>query len=327
MRVTKTGMILGTPASAPPEQLRGEPLDARSDIYSVGATLYFLLTGVLPFPGANAMVVLASVLQGTPTPPENHQPAIPKALSVIVLRAMARQPSERFADYAGFRAALDALSGVEFVPGRPLERVLAFPIDSALASLIGMNGTEFVSGTPWTEHHLGWRLLITWGLFLCVRAVPEAVWGTSPGKRLFGLRMQRLDGAPMSWLTSVGRSSLTFLSGGVIGALLEIVPAFAGISSRAGSAYRAPQATRLERRRQRDSPAAKGTLRPRPVREHATFSGTASENCGRHSSPGSLRWWNAVGRNDAGASQVRSLPSCMTNRLPLGARRFQTSRY
>jgi len=245
MRVTKTGMILGTPAYAPPEQLRGEPLDARSDIYSVGATLYFLLTGVLPFPGANAMVVLASVLQGTPTPPENHQPAIPKALSVIVLRAMARQPSERFADYAEFRAALDALSGVEVVPGRPLERVLAFPIDSALASLIGMNGTEFVSGTPWTEHHLGWRLLITWGLFLCVRAVPEAVWGTSPGKRLFGLRMQRLDGAPMSWLTSVGRSSLTFLSGGVIGALLEIVPAFAGISSRAGSAYRAPQATRL----------------------------------------------------------------------------------
>jgi len=236
MRVTKTGMILGTPAYAPPEQLLGEPLDVRSDIYSVGATLYYLLTGVLPFPGANPMVVLASVLQGTPTPPETHQPAIPKALSAIVLRAMARQPSERFANYAEFRTALDAFTGVEDVPGRPVSRMLAFLVDILLASVIADQGIDLITGeSSWSDNHPGWGMVLRWCVFLCVRAIPEARWGTSPGKRLFSLRTRRLDGARPSWFASLGRCSVIFLSGEVGSVLLKLIPAFGGKSESVGN--------------------------------------------------------------------------------------------
>ena len=229
MRVTRTGMILGTPAYAPPEQLLGESLDVRSDIYSVGATLYYLLTGVLPFPGANPMVVLASVLQGAPVPPETHKPEIPKALSTIVLRAMARQPGERFATYAEFRAALDALAGVEHEPARPVARIIAMIIDVTLTSAIAEGGIALIGGSTWGDKHKGWEALIACVVFLLLRALPESRWGTSPGKRLLGLRTIRVDGGPLSALTSIGRAAVLLLPN-FAGPMLKGFPAFATLS-------------------------------------------------------------------------------------------------
>ena len=62
-QLTRPGTILCTPAFAPPEQIRGDPLDLRSDIYSTGATLYYLLTGQPPFAGEGVMQIAASVLE------------------------------------------------------------------------------------------------------------------------------------------------------------------------------------------------------------------------------------------------------------------------
>jgi hypothetical protein len=209
MRVTRTGMILGTPAYAPPEQLLGESLDVRSDIYSVGATLYYLLTGVLPFPGANPMVVLASVLQGSPIPPETHKPEITKALSTIVLRAMARQPGERFATYASF-ARRSMRRGVD-TSRRGGCTDHAMLIDVTLTSAIAESGIALIGGSTWGDKHKGWEAFIACVVFLLLRALPESRWGTSPGKRLLGLRTIRVDGGPLSALTSIGRAAVLLL--------------------------------------------------------------------------------------------------------------------
>ena len=76
--LTATGAFLGTPAFCSPEQLRGEELNARSDMYSVGATLFYLLTGHTPFEAKNMVQLLATVLEQYPPSPRQFRPEIPK---------------------------------------------------------------------------------------------------------------------------------------------------------------------------------------------------------------------------------------------------------
>jgi eukaryotic-like serine/threonine-protein kinase len=110
--LTNTGFVAGTPAYMAPELMLGHPADVRSDLYSFGATLYFALTGALPFPELEPAAVLAAHLNSEPPPLSN--PAgqdIPPALERAVLRCMAKDPAER---PASTRALLDEL---ELVPG------------------------------------------------------------------------------------------------------------------------------------------------------------------------------------------------------------------
>src|SRR5262249_29448036 len=85
-RLTRTGTTLGTPAYMPPEQAgaEGEP-DERSDVYALGATLYFVLTGRPPFEGASDLNVLAAVLWKDPVPPRTHNPRVAPDLETICL--------------------------------------------------------------------------------------------------------------------------------------------------------------------------------------------------------------------------------------------------
>jgi len=95
-RVTTTGSAVGTPFYISPEQARGEQaVDVRSDIYSLGATLYHLSTGKLPFPGDNTVVVMTRHLTEAVTPPDQVEPAVPKALSRLILKMMAKNPKDR----------------------------------------------------------------------------------------------------------------------------------------------------------------------------------------------------------------------------------------
>ena len=88
-----------TPAYASPEQLRGATLDTRADVYSLGATLYELLTGRPPFERDDLMALLMAVANDAPEPPHARVPAIPTGLSQVVLRCLAKQPDQRFPDY------------------------------------------------------------------------------------------------------------------------------------------------------------------------------------------------------------------------------------
>jgi hypothetical protein len=93
------GIILGTPYYMPPEQAVGdmEQVDARSDIYSLGAVLYELLSGVYPFAGLSSEVVFAELLTRAPDPVETVDAGIPAELCRIVATAMAREKKDRYA--------------------------------------------------------------------------------------------------------------------------------------------------------------------------------------------------------------------------------------
>jgi uncharacterized RDD family membrane protein YckC len=108
--LSRLGLVVGTPAYASPEQLRGAALDIRSDIYSVGATLFELLTGRTPFAAADLMSMLMAVANDTPPAPHTFNPAIPKGLSAVVLRCLAKKPEQRYADYTLLAAALEPFS-------------------------------------------------------------------------------------------------------------------------------------------------------------------------------------------------------------------------
>jgi len=104
--LTKTGMIMGTPSYMAPEQARGERVDHRADVYAVGAILYAALTGKRPFDHADPMVTVTAVLTRDPPPPRSIEPTIPEALELAIQRAMAKEPSERYATMADFDADL-----------------------------------------------------------------------------------------------------------------------------------------------------------------------------------------------------------------------------
>lgn len=105
-RLTREGMVVGTPAYLSPEQAGGGAVDARSDVYSLGALAYFLLTGRAPFAGRSAVQVLAAHLYELPAPPADHQPDVPADLQAVVLRCLAKKPADRFPDVASLDAAL-----------------------------------------------------------------------------------------------------------------------------------------------------------------------------------------------------------------------------
>ena len=104
--LTKTGTVMGTPDYMAPEQARGDRVDARADIYAVGAILYRALTGRKPFEGSDPMAILTAVLTQEPERPSTLQPSIPLALELIVQRTMAKNPGERFASMDALEQAL-----------------------------------------------------------------------------------------------------------------------------------------------------------------------------------------------------------------------------
>jgi TolB-like protein/predicted Ser/Thr protein kinase len=117
---TMIGTVVGTYAYMSPEQARGEPLDARSDIFSFGATLYELLSGTPAFPGRGAMEVVSAVLRDDPPPL-----AVSPALQRILERCLAKDPRDRFQTMVEVKAALETLTG-EPVDAMPSVAVLAF---------------------------------------------------------------------------------------------------------------------------------------------------------------------------------------------------------
>jgi serine/threonine-protein kinase len=111
-QVSRDGVITGSPLYMSPEQALGDPTDHRSDLYSLGAVGYFLLTGQPPFPGTSAVrVILAHAHEAIP-PLSQHRPDIPDDLGRVILRCLAKKPADRFPD------------------ARSLDRALAFCADA-----------------------------------------------------------------------------------------------------------------------------------------------------------------------------------------------------
>ncbi len=107
-------MSMGTPAYMSPEQARdAATVDARADVYSLGCTLYDLLTGHPPFTGRTAMEVIGKHASEPVTPPELVSRRVPPDLSAVLMRMVAKRPDERYADMGGCIAAMEEFLGVE----------------------------------------------------------------------------------------------------------------------------------------------------------------------------------------------------------------------
>src|ERR1035438_3573576 len=89
-----------------PEQIQGGTADARSDLYSLGVTFYEAVTGQRPFQGENDYAIMQAHFAGAPVAPSERNPAIPRALSALILKAMSRPPELRFQTAEEFRQAL-----------------------------------------------------------------------------------------------------------------------------------------------------------------------------------------------------------------------------
>jgi hypothetical protein len=107
--LTATGAVVGTPAYMAPEQARGEKLDGRADLFSLGVVLYRLCTGRLPFQGDTTMAVLTSLAECTPTPVRELAPAVPPPLADLVMGLLRKNPDERPHGAKEVAAALEAV--------------------------------------------------------------------------------------------------------------------------------------------------------------------------------------------------------------------------
>jgi tRNA A-37 threonylcarbamoyl transferase component Bud32/dienelactone hydrolase len=143
--LTMVNQTLGTAAYMSPEQARGEPVDERTDVWSLGAVLYEMLGGKRAFSGDSAQALLYQVVHETPPSIEELRRDVPPELASIVRRALAKDPNGRFASIAEMRDALKTCSRPERRPGFRRKRVVAVAF---VISIIGWAGSLFWGSHP-----------------------------------------------------------------------------------------------------------------------------------------------------------------------------------
>jgi beta-lactam-binding protein with PASTA domain len=109
-QMTEAGSIVGTAQYLSPEQARGGPIDQRSDLYSLGIVLYELLTGTVPFSGDSPVEIAMKHLSAKPELPSEKRPGLAHDLDLLVMRALAKDPDDRFEDADAFEAELDRVA-------------------------------------------------------------------------------------------------------------------------------------------------------------------------------------------------------------------------
>jgi len=218
--LTATGAFLGTPAFCSPEQLRGDELNVRSDMYSVAATLFYLLTGRTPFEGKSSVQLLATVLEQPAPSPKAFRADIPRGLANIVLRCLAKEPGDRFKNYTELTEALAAYSSAAPTPATLGWRFVAGAVDQTLLGLVGFAAMALVSGDFMAVMNAGAQHsaeMIAWmagGLVVGVGyfAMMEGMWGFTFGKALCRLRVVGPDhGSPGFW-RALGRALIYVLA-------------------------------------------------------------------------------------------------------------------
>jgi eukaryotic-like serine/threonine-protein kinase len=147
-QMTEAGSIMGTAQYLSPEQARGAPVTASSDLYSAAIVLYEMLTGKVPFTGDSAIEIAMKHLNDPPKPPSKIRPEIPEKLDAVVLRALAKNPEDRYQTAEEFSEDLHRVeAGLPLAPGTS-EAATAL---LAGAALMGDGGsTEVLAGTAVT---------------------------------------------------------------------------------------------------------------------------------------------------------------------------------
>jgi eukaryotic-like serine/threonine-protein kinase len=136
--VTQTAAVIGTAQYLSPEQARGETVDARSDVYSTGVLLFELITGSPPFTGDSPVAVAYQHVRENPPPPSTINPDVPPELDAIVLKAMAKNPANRYQSAGEMRADL-----IRAINGRPVEAEPVMTADEVTTVLGGARTGQY----------------------------------------------------------------------------------------------------------------------------------------------------------------------------------------
>jgi hypothetical protein len=222
-RVTVNEAFMGTPAFAAPEQLRGDELTVRSDIYSVGVTLFYLLTGRLPHESHDMVRLLAKVLENPAPSPAQYRPEVPARLCRAVQRCLEKCPTDRFNSYAELRRELVRFGSSGTKPAALAARCVAGVVDLALVGLPLLLAWRAVPAAelPWFHDVLSGLMKVLCALVVVVAYFALLEWrcGRTPGKVLLCLRVvDQADRAP--GLKKALTRAVLFVALPVLGALI-----------------------------------------------------------------------------------------------------------
>ncbi len=205
--LTQPGQVLGTPAYMSPEQLTGGEVDGRSDIFSLGVILYWLLTGNKPFPGENTSSVTYKIVYQDPIPPSQLNPSLSPDCDSVVLRALAKEQGKRYQRGREFAGDL-----VDLKAGRPLRSGTAVAASATVKETVAGRRSK-----PSLGRRLGASFLAIFLDLLLLDAGIETFLRGSPTRRLVGIVVGSYFALnvwlwrKMGWLVKAGLSALVLL--------------------------------------------------------------------------------------------------------------------
>jgi serine/threonine-protein kinase len=180
--MTEAGSILGTAQYLAPEQAKGHPVDERSDLYSVGVVLYEMLTGTVPFKGDSAVTVALKHVNEVAPEPAQLVPGLPYALNQIVLKAMAKDPGERYQSAADFARDLRAAKAGGAIAAA------AFDADGERTRLMttaaGATAVRDQAPPPARRGRSRWTVILLVLLLAVIAAAAIGLWWAMSGSRV-----------------------------------------------------------------------------------------------------------------------------------------------
>jgi serine/threonine protein kinase len=215
--LTQTGAFIGTPLFASPEQLIGQAIDVRSDIYSLTATLYYLLAGKAPFESPHAAQVIARIASSDPPPFSSVDVQVPEELERIVMKGLSRDASKRYQNFVEMQSDLLCLLAPKPETAALGRRVIAGLADMFILSLLIGVLTLFV--LPSVKDSKLISTLIGVGVIFAYYFSSESLFATSIGKAALRIRVaDRNTGRPAGFRRSLLRTVCYVL----IGPLFEL---------------------------------------------------------------------------------------------------------
>jgi serine/threonine protein kinase len=208
-----SGMFQGTPQFAPPEQIQGEALDVRADIYAVGATLFYLLTGEPPFDDRDLTTLITRVKMEPPRSPRAMRAGVPPGLSAAVTQCLAKDREARPPSYAAVRDLLRAFSSAAPLPAPLGRRLLAGTIDQGVIMALNVLPATFLILQQPSLASSRWKIAIMQVLSTVTYfGTCEGLWGAGVGKGMCGLLVTRVDGQPLRLARGFGRASICVIA-------------------------------------------------------------------------------------------------------------------
>ncbi len=209
---TQAGVVLASPRFASPEQMLGDEVDGRSDIFSTGIILYLALTGRPPFDGKDYVELVGALVKDDPAPPRRHNPQVPAALEAVVLRALAKRREDRYPRAAEMAAALRAVAlGTGSGALAPSSVAAASAVTKTTpAPGTATTTTTSLSGLPKDVGRLVLQVAAAW---------PSKALGRQPVAATLERLLERpLHAEPFGGLVQLGRTSLLLHAGRVVAA-------------------------------------------------------------------------------------------------------------